>query len=165
MIDAALAILPADKFQRFVSWQGRPPDAEVQIGLDEDGHQSFTIRQNLFGAAAQHHKGFPCGGVPAQQVELHLSHAVLRRAAEALDAAVEQGRAGTLVILFQRFGVYAPVLGGALQDALVVQRQTEPFCQRPGNFQTAAAGFPANGNDQLRHRCTSCKEKISASRP
>ena len=63
----------------------------------------------------------------AQQVELHLGHAVLRRVAEALDAAVEQEGAGPLVILLQILGVQALGLGGGLQDALIVQRQVEPL--------------------------------------
>ena len=65
------------------------------------------------------------------------------------DGAAEQGGVGALIVALQRFGADALVLCGFLQNALVEQGELKPLRQRMGDIQSAAAGFPADGYDQL----------------
>ena len=149
MVDPPLPVLMLDEVQGFLLRQRGALDPEIQIRPDEDGYQPFPVRQHLFSAAAQYHEGFSGVSVLAQQLKLHLGHAVLRGAADAPDGAAEQGGVRALIVALQRFGADALVLCGFLQNALVEQGELKPLRQRMGDIQSAAAGFPADGYDQL----------------
>ena len=92
---------------------------------DEDGDQPGEAPQILLAAAAQHHKGLPGLGFLLEEPGLHGGYMFLRGVTEPPHPAGGENIDGALSEAGQLIQLQVVLMGDAVQNALVVQRQAE----------------------------------------
>ncbi len=132
-----------------------PVDAGVRVAGDEDGHQTRVVGQDALGAAAHDDEGVSPGGLGPQAGGLEGGDRGLHRVAHAAHAAAEEPASGSLLVFAQGLLIQISVIGDLGEQVVVVQGQVEALGQLFGDLMAAAAGFTADGDDELLHGRTS----------